>query len=87
MSSQTKGTLDSFSPVQQSSIKRAEKREDTRSRIATIFVIGYFLAIACLLIFSTFFTLASETAKDYLLSIGSSLGFIIGYYFKSAAND
>lgn len=87
MSTPTTGTLDSFSPVEKSSIKRAEKREDTRSRIATIFIFGYLFVIGVLILLSTFFKLPPENAKDYLLAIGSPLGFIIGYYFKSASSD
>lgn len=70
-------TLDSLSPIHRSKIKRAEKQEDTRSLIANIFVIGYLIVIVGLIILSTFFKLGSESAKDYLLAIGSPLGFII----------
>ncbi len=65
----------------------AEKQEDTRSIISLIFIIAYFIIIAALVLFTTFAKLPAETAKDYLLAIGSPLGFIIGYYFKSSTKD
>jgi hypothetical protein len=65
----------------------AKKQEDTRSTISMIFIIAYFVIIATLIIFTTFFQLKAEAAKDYLLAIGSPLGFIIGYYFKSDSKD
>lgn len=79
-----KKTVDNLSPIDQSQIKRAEKQEDTRSLIANIFVIGYLVIIASLIMLSTFKQLPSDTAKDYLLAVGSPLGFIIGFYFKSS---
>jgi len=79
-----KKTVEFLNPVDQSQIKRAEKQEDTRSLIANIFVIGYLLILITLIILSTFFDLTSETVKDYLLAVGSPLGFIIGFYFKSS---
>jgi hypothetical protein len=65
----------------------AKQQEDTRSTISLIFIIAYFIVIAGLVLFTTFFKLEAETAKDYLLAIGSPLGFIIGYYFKSGGKD
>ncbi len=61
----------------------AEKQEDTRTRIAQFFVVGYLALIFTLIIFSTFFKLPAEGVKDYLLAISSPLGFIIGFYFKA----
>lgn len=64
------------------------KMEETRSVIAFRFIIGFFGVI--FLVFVTGWSgIFKETAfKDMLLTIvgtlSSSLGFIIGYYFKSS---
>jgi hypothetical protein len=72
-----KKTVEFLSPVEQSQIKRAEKQEDTRSLIANIFVVGYLAILVILIILSTFFKLASDTVKDYLLAVGSPLGLLL----------
>jgi hypothetical protein len=77
-------TVENLSALDQSQIKRAEKQEDTRSRIANIFVIGYLLVLALLIGLTAWGKLSADSAKDYLLAIGSPLGFIIGFYFKSS---
>ena len=64
------------------------KMEETRSVIAFRFIVGFFGVI--FLVFVTGWSgIFKETAfKDMLLTIvgtlSSSLGFIIGYYFKSS---
>lgn len=78
-----KKTIENLSAIDLSQIKRSEKQEDTRSLIANIFVIGYLSAVGVLIILATFAKLTSDTVKDFLLAIGSPLGFIIGFYFKS----
>jgi hypothetical protein len=70
-----------------SSVERAEKREGTRSTIAQYFIFAYIGIVVALLVLTTFFNLASETVKDFLLAVGSPLGFIIGYYFKSTDSE
>lgn len=80
-------TFDFPSPIDQSAIKRAEKRESTRSTIALVFICGWIGIIALLVLLTTFFRLSPETAKDYLLAIGSPLGFITAFYFKSHDKD
>ncbi len=80
-------TLESASPIEESTVKRAEKREDTRSQIAVFYIGGYLTILGALLLFVTFFKLATDTAKDFLLAIGGPLGFIIGYYFKSTDKE
>jgi hypothetical protein len=77
-------TLEGIDPATMSGLKRAEKQEDTRSRIAIFFVGGYLLIVLILVTLSTFAHLGSDTVKDYLLAVGSPLGFIIGFYFKSS---
>jgi predicted ABC-type sugar transport system permease subunit len=73
-------------------------RDQTRSRIAIIFVACYFAFLGAGLIWIPLYNLWSITAiqstelvlnfKDTFLAIssavGSSLGFVIGYYFKGA---
>ena len=68
-------------------IELAFQREDTRSFIAQIFIFGFFILIALLLIATTFFHLPADVAKDYLLALGSPLGFVIAFYFKSASQN
>ena len=82
-----KQTLDDADPVTLSGVKRAEKQEDTRSTIAIGFVIGYAIVVAILIILSAFDRMDSNTVKDFLLAIGSPLGFIIGFYFKSSSTE
>lgn len=66
---------------------RANKREGTRSWIALVYVVGYLLIVASVLVIgvSTKFELSGY--KDLLLAVSGilsgPLGFIIGYYFKS----
>lgn len=77
-----------FEPAQtteiQSAVDLEERKEDTRSKISKIFVLGYLGLILILLITTTFFKLSSDSVKDFLLALSSPLGFVIGYYFKSA---
>ncbi len=80
-------TIEFFSSPEKSALRRLEQQERTRSKISLIFIIAYLLIIFILIIFTTFFALKAESAKDYLLAIGSPLGFIIGYYFKSGGKD
>jgi hypothetical protein len=77
-----KQTLEDVDAVTLSGVKRAEKQEDTRSVIAIGFVIGYAVVIVVLIILSSFKLMDSDVVKDFLLAIGSPLGFIIGFYFK-----
>ena len=73
----------SASQTEESAIRRAEKREDTRSQIAVFYIGGYLAVLVILLLAVTFFKLDADISKDFLLAIGSPLGFIIGFYFKS----
>ena len=77
-----KQTLEDVDAVTLSGVKRAEKQEDTRSVIAIGFVIGYAVVISVLITLSAFHLIDTNTVKDFLLAIGSPLGFIIGFYFK-----
>lgn len=77
-----KQAVEEVDAVTLSGVKRAEKQEDTRSTIAIGFVIGYGLIVILLIILCSIKALDSNSAKDFLLAIGSPLGFIIGFYFK-----
>ncbi|TAL19298.1 hypothetical protein EPN90_03980 [Patescibacteria group bacterium] len=72
-------------------IRRAEKREGTRSSIALFYVIGYLVIIAGVLIMSAIKNFTISDNKDMLLAISGilsgPLGFIIGYYFKAANKE
>lgn len=78
--------VSSLSPAKASAITSAEKTENTRNLIALVFIISYLALLITLIILSAFFNLDKESAKDYLLAIGTPLGFIIGYYFKVTSN-
>ena len=71
----------------QSSVKIVEKREDARNSLAHLFMFGYVVIIGMLIVFTTFFELKPDTAKDYLLAVGSPLGLVIAFYFKSAGRS
>ena len=74
-----------------STIRRAEKREGTRSSIALFYVIGYLAIIAGVLIMSAIKDFTISDNKDMLLAVSGilsgPLGFIIGYYFKAASKE
>ena len=78
-----KQSLEEVDAVTLSGVKRAEKQEDTRSAIAISFVVGYGIVVVVLIILSSFKLINSDNTKDFLLAIGSPLGFIIGFYFKA----
>lgn len=84
MAQSQKKTVESLSATDQSSIRRLEKQEDTRSRIANIFVCGYLAVLGLLILLSAFHKMTTDSTKDFLLAVGSPLGFIIGFYFKSS---
>lgn len=80
-------TLDEAPASQEGSAKVSEKRENVRSFIATLFVGGYLALVLLLIILSAFYKFPSESSKDFLLAISSPLGFVIGFYFKSASDS
>lgn len=63
------------------------KRENTRSRIATVYVVGFLLIVGFTLSIGLFRLTVSEN-RDMLITISGilsgPLGFIIGYYFKAS---
>lgn len=76
-------TFESVSPAKKSAITRAERTENTRNMIALIFILSYLALLLILIVLSTFFALDETASKDYLLAIGTPLGFIVGFYFKA----
>lgn len=81
--------LEEAPPEVMSALTRAEKREDTRSKIALYYVMGYLLLILLALAIFTWRLLTVNDLRDMLLALSGvlsgPLGFIIGYYFKSYA--
>ena len=59
----------------------------TRNLIALVFIVSYLALLIILITLSAFFGLSEQAAKDYLLAIGTPLGFIIGFYFKSTVGN
>ncbi len=80
-------TFDTLSPARESAIINAGKTENTRNLIALVFIISYLVLLVFLILLSAFFNLSEDAAKDYLLAIGTPLGFIIGYYFKTTSRS
>ncbi len=72
-----------------SAVARAEKREDTRSKIALYYVMGYLALVGATLILFWIRNLQVNDLRDLLLALSGilsgPLGFIIGYYFKSTS--
>lgn len=79
--------IETLDPAKKSAITAAEKTENTRNLIALVFIISYLALLIFLIILSAFYGLKEQTAKDYLLAIGTPLGFIIGYYFKTTSKS
>lgn len=63
-------------------------REQTRSRMAILFIIGFFSVIFLCFIYSTVTNSGIKELRDLLTSIigalSGILGFIIGFYYKSS---
>ena len=87
MNKKTPDVLESAPIDVVSTLKRAEKREDTRSKIALYYVLGFlFMILVCFIVAGIEKFNVNDT-RDLLVSISGilsgPLGFIIGYYFKS----
>lgn len=65
-----------------------DKKENTRSKIALIYVIAFFLTILAVFIIGCILHLCTEDFKDMLITVSGvlsgPLGFIVGYYFKAS---
>lgn len=66
------------------------KRENTRSKIATIYVYAFFATIAFTFIIGLIKCFTVKDYIDFLIAVSGvlsgPLGFIIGYYFKASDN-
>jgi hypothetical protein len=67
------------------------KRENTRSRIAQIYVYAFFGTIAATFIIGLIKSFGLKEYIDFLIAVSGvlsgPLGFIIGYYFKAASDN
>ncbi len=79
--------FDTIVPAQKTAITRNERTENTRNIIALVFIASYLFLLLLLISLSAFFQLSEQVAKDYLLAIGTPLGFILGYYFKTTGRS
>lgn len=66
----------------------SDRKENTRSTIATIYVWGYFCVIGTVFILGLFTHFEVKDYKDMLVTVSGilsgPLGFIVGYYFKAS---
>ena len=64
------------------------RRENTRSRIALVYVVGFFGAIFIVFIIGAWMCYDASQYKDLLVTVSGilsgPLGFIVGYYFKAS---
>ena len=64
-----------------------EKRENTRSTMAILFVLGFFAILFLCFIYAILVDATLGELKDALIGIAGALsgtlGFIVGYYYKS----
>jgi nitrogen fixation/metabolism regulation signal transduction histidine kinase len=70
----------------------SEKREDTRGRLAMVFLLGFFVILLVALIVAVISSDDKVTAiKEVVLAISGilsgPLGFVVGYYFRSKEED
>ena len=67
-----------------------KKRETTRSDIAKFYVYGFFATIAATFIIGLIMCFEVKDYRDMLITVSGilagPLGFIIGYYFKTATS-
>lgn len=65
----------------------SEKREDTRSTMAILFVLGFFAVLFLCFIYAIVANATLGELKDALIGIAGALsgtlGFIVGFYYKS----
>lgn len=79
----TSRNIDNISSVP-TPFNQTEKQEQTRSWIALGFVGGYLAVFIVLIVLAATGFLSNTETQTFLLAIGSPLGFIIGFYFKSS---
>lgn len=66
----------------------SDPKENTRSTIAKIYVIAYFVVVLLVFITGWFNCFDVDSYKDMLIAVSGvlsgPLGFIVGYYFKAS---
>lgn len=66
----------------------SDKKEHTRSAIATIYIYGYFIVIGIVFLIGVCTCFEVKDYKDMLVTVSGilsgPLGFIVGYYFKTS---
>lgn len=74
--------------LEKSKNTEAQKREITRSQIALVYIVGFLLMILLALLIAFWKNFDINAMKDILVTLSGilsgPLGFIIGYYFKTA---
>lgn len=65
-----------------------EKKEHTRSKLAILFVLGFFAILFLCFVYAIMVQSSLSELKDTLVGVVGSLsgilGFIVGYYYKSS---
>lgn len=71
-----------------SSKSSSDPKENTRSRIAMIYVCAFFIVILIVFIIGAYKCFKVDEFKDMLVTVSGvlsgPLGFIVGYYFKAS---
>ena len=66
----------------------SDPKENTRSRIAQIYVWAFFVVIGLVFVIGYFKCIKVDEFKDMLITVSGilsgPLGFIVGYYFKAS---
>lgn len=66
----------------------SDPKENTRSRIAQIYVWAFFIVIGVVFVIGLFKSFKVDEYKDMLVTVSGilsgPLGFIVGYYFKAS---
>ena len=90
-------TDDTFNPIGEAKVSEnltadsnKGKKENTRSKIAVIYIYAFFGTIACSFVIGIYKCFDVKDYIDFLIAISGilsgPLGFIIGYYFKASDN-
>lgn len=80
---------DIYGPTGEVSPESNQKRnpEDTKHTLSLIYVVGFLVIVAGVIVLSFFKGFNTNSVKDLLITtsgiLSGPLGFIIGYYFKA----